>query len=228
MSRSIEMQEELRLLLDEQSQSSQQQTFLGINQTELGKQEQRMRRIRELFADFLALLHDNTLSSDTHSHDCPHCSAARSSLSGETMDEKLGVTLAGTVEKIIQRPGEVEKAQISVEGADPRYDEIRIENSIQSPNGNEVRLKAGAEVEVTVEAVEAKENAVTKSCSLPDFVAVNPMSLECPRCKAEGGLSCETNDSDPEPVHLERIAAALKIDVAEKKVRALNSTLSGI
>jgi hypothetical protein len=63
--------------------------------------------------------------------------------------------------------------------------------------------------------------------SQPDFVAVNPMSLECPRCKAETGHSCETNDSDPEPVHLERIAAALKIDVAEKKARALNSALSG-
>jgi hypothetical protein len=56
--------------------------------------------------------------------------------------------------------------------------------------------------------------------SLPEFVAVNPMTLECPRCKAEQGHSCETNGSDPEPVHLERIAAALKIDVAAKKARA--------
>ena len=55
--------------------------------------------------------------------------------------------------------------------------------------------------------------------SLPEFVAVNPMTLDCPRCKAEQGHTCETNASDPEPVHLERIAAALKIDVAAKKAR---------
>ena len=56
--------------------------------------------------------------------------------------------------------------------------------------------------------------------SLPEFVAVNPMTLECPLCKAEQGHTCETNRGDPEPVHLERIAAALKIDAAAKKARA--------
>jgi hypothetical protein len=74
-----------------------------------------------------------------HSHECGHCSAAKS-FSGEAMVEKSSVRLPGTVEKIIQRPGEVEKAEISVEGADP------------SPNGEHVRLKEGAEVEVTVQA----------------------------------------------------------------------------
>ena len=56
--------------------------------------------------------------------------------------------------------------------------------------------------------------------SLPEFVAVNPMTLECPRCKAEQGHMCETNGSALEPVHLERIAAALKIDAAAKRARA--------
>jgi hypothetical protein len=55
--------------------------------------------------------------------------------------------------------------------------------------------------------------------SLPEFVAVNPIALECPRCKAEAGHACQTIDSDSEPVHLERIAAALTIDVANKKER---------
>ena len=164
MSRSLELQEELRQLLHEQSESSQQQTFLGINQRDLDRQEQRMRRIRELFADFIAVLHDNSLSSDMlHSQDCPHCLAAkRSSHSGGAMDEKASVTLPGTVDKIIPplKRGQVEKAQISVEGAEPLYQEIRIENSLQSPNGDKVRLKVGAEVEVTVEAA---DNAVTKS-----------------------------------------------------------------
>ena len=63
-------------------------------------------------------------------------------------------TLNGTVEKIIKpsHPEEAEKAQITVEGADHLYRELRIENALQDGDGNEVALKAGAEVEVKVEA----------------------------------------------------------------------------
>lgn len=48
-------------------------------------------------------------------------------------------------------PSEPEKAQIAIEGTDDLYWEIRIENSLTDENGEEVRLKKGAEVEVTVE-----------------------------------------------------------------------------
>ena len=70
------------------------------------------------------------------------------------MTEKPSVTLPGTVEKIIQplHPDQREKAQIAIQGADDMYREIRIENSLKAENGNEVRLKKGAEVDVTVEA----------------------------------------------------------------------------
>jgi hypothetical protein len=70
------------------------------------------------------------------------------------MTEKLTTTLAGTVEKIIKSPfvGEPEKAQIAVEGADHLYKEIRIDNLLTTENGDEVRLKPGAKVEVTVHA----------------------------------------------------------------------------
>jgi hypothetical protein len=70
------------------------------------------------------------------------------------MTEKPSVTLPGTVEKIIKpsEPNEPEKAQISIEGADDLYREIRIENSLTAENGDEVRLKKGAEVNVTVNA----------------------------------------------------------------------------
>ncbi len=70
------------------------------------------------------------------------------------MTEKPSVTLPGTVEKIIKpvHPSEPEKAQISVEGADELYQEIRIENSLTDENGDTVRLKKGAQVDVTVEA----------------------------------------------------------------------------
>ncbi|MGA9510402.1 MAG: hypothetical protein WBV55_17415 [Candidatus Sulfotelmatobacter sp.] len=70
------------------------------------------------------------------------------------MAEKPSVKLPGTVDKIIKpsEPGEPEKAQISIEGADDLYREIRIENSVTAKNGDEVGLKQGAEVDVTVEA----------------------------------------------------------------------------
>ncbi len=70
------------------------------------------------------------------------------------MTENPSVTLPGTVEKIIKpaEPSEAEKAQIAIEGADELYREIRVENSLTDENGNEVRLKKGASVEVTVEA----------------------------------------------------------------------------
>ena len=70
------------------------------------------------------------------------------------MAEKHSVTLPGTVEKVINSatPNEPEKAQIAVEGADDLYREIRIENTLTDENGKKVRLKKGAEVDVTVEA----------------------------------------------------------------------------
>lgn len=78
------------------------------------------------------------------------------------MKEKPNVTLPGRVEKIIKSPdpSEPEKAEISVERADTLYREIRIENSLTDENGDEVRLKKGAEVEVTVEA--EKEATIPK------------------------------------------------------------------
>jgi hypothetical protein len=70
------------------------------------------------------------------------------------MTEKPSTTLPATVEKIIGpvAPGESEKAQITIEGADHLYREIRIENTLVDENGKKVRLKPGADVEVTVEA----------------------------------------------------------------------------
>ena len=69
-------------------------------------------------------------------------------------DEKATVTLPGTVEKIIPpiSPNQPEKAQIAVEGAEDLYKEIRVENTLQDESGNEVALKKGAKVDVTIEA----------------------------------------------------------------------------
>jgi hypothetical protein len=70
------------------------------------------------------------------------------------MSEKPSTTLPGTVERIIKplSAGDPEKAQIAIEGADDLYREIRIENTLTDENGDKVRLKPGADVEVTVEA----------------------------------------------------------------------------
>jgi hypothetical protein len=70
------------------------------------------------------------------------------------MHEKPSTTLAATVQKIIRspHPSIPEKAQIAVEGADHLYRELRIKNTLIDENGDKVRLKPGAEVEVTIEA----------------------------------------------------------------------------
>jgi hypothetical protein len=69
-------------------------------------------------------------------------------------DEKPSTTLPGIVEKVIKPrdPRDPEKAQIAVEGADHLDGEIRIENTLNHANGQEVALKPGAPVEVTVAA----------------------------------------------------------------------------
>lgn len=79
--------------------------------------------------------------------------------------EKPSVTLPGTVGKIIQSldPSMPEKAEISVEGADELYQEIRIENTLTDEHGDEVRLEKGAHVEVTVEA--APEATTSKAAT---------------------------------------------------------------
>jgi hypothetical protein len=77
---------------------------------------------------------------------------------------KPTVTLPGTVEKIIPPSpyaDEPEKAEIAIEGADPLYKEIRIENTLRDEEGQEVGLTPGAEIEVKIEA-EAHQTAPKK------------------------------------------------------------------
>jgi hypothetical protein len=70
------------------------------------------------------------------------------------MTEKPSTILPGTVQRVIKPPDprDPEKAEIAVQGADELYREIRIENTLTDDQGNEVRLKEGAHVDVTVEA----------------------------------------------------------------------------
>jgi hypothetical protein len=72
--------------------------------------------------------------------------------------EQPSTTMPGTVDKIIPSPGpsRPEKAQIAIGGADHRYRDLRIENTLIGEHGDDVRLKKGAHVEVTV-TTEAKK-----------------------------------------------------------------------
>jgi hypothetical protein len=69
-------------------------------------------------------------------------------------DEKPSTTLPGIVEKVIKPrdPRDPEKAQVVAQGADHLYGEIRIDNPLNDANGQEIALKPGAPVEVTVAA----------------------------------------------------------------------------
>ncbi len=85
---------------------------------------------------------------------------------------KASATLPGKVEKVIHphpSSGEPEKAQITVEGADHLYREIRVPNTLTDANGHTVKLKEGAEVEVTIEA----DPMVTKAVSQRDETATS-------------------------------------------------------
>ena len=72
-----------------------------------------------------------------------------------TDEHKASTTLPGKVERVIKshpQSGEPEKAQIAVEGADHLYREIRVPNLLVDGDGKKVKLKPGAEVDVTIEA----------------------------------------------------------------------------
>ena len=62
-----------------------------------------------------------------------------------------------------------EKAEITVEGADDLYREIRIDNCLEDEKGRDVKLKEGAEVEVTVEA-DAEDTVPKQSNEIPEAI----------------------------------------------------------
>ena len=63
------------------------------------------------------------------------------------------IVIPGTIDNVILSPTPrvPEKAQISIEG-DPGYQDLHIENSLTDEHGDQVKLKKGVSVEVTVAA----------------------------------------------------------------------------
>ncbi len=76
------------------------------------------------------------------------------------MSEPASVSMGGVVQKIISSPSSnvADTAEISVDGAEDLYKEIRIENTLQDSKGNEVELKAGDNVTVTVKTEPQHQN----------------------------------------------------------------------
>jgi hypothetical protein len=68
--------------------------------------------------------------------------------------EQPSTTMTGTVDKIIpsRRPSQPGKAQIAVDRTDHRHRDLRIENTLTDEHGDDVKLKKGAHVQVTVTA----------------------------------------------------------------------------
>jgi hypothetical protein len=79
---------------------------------------------------------------------------AELNLDAERIRGQARTTVSGTVNRIIPflRPNQPERAHIAVDGADDRYRDLRIENVLIDGNGDEVRLKKGAHVGLTVTA----------------------------------------------------------------------------
>jgi hypothetical protein len=79
---------------------------------------------------------------------------AELSLDSARIVEQPSAVIPGIVDRLIpsSRPSQPEKAQIAVGGADLGYRDLRIENSLIDEHGEEVSLKKGAHVEITITA----------------------------------------------------------------------------
>jgi hypothetical protein len=68
--------------------------------------------------------------------------------------ERPSASMPGTVDRIIpsSRRNGAEKAQIGLHGVDRPYRDLRIENTFTDEHGDDVKLKKGAHVEVTITA----------------------------------------------------------------------------
>src|SRR5580704_11901293 len=68
--------------------------------------------------------------------------------------EQPSTSMPGTVKKIIlaRPPSQPEKAQIAVHGADHRHRDLRIKNTLTDEHGDDVKLKKGGHVDITVTA----------------------------------------------------------------------------
>jgi len=104
-----QLKQELNRLMEEHLESRKRETFVPADIQQHAADVKRLKAIREASADFLAAM--TLLYKKTEE---------------ESMSEKPCVTLPGKVEKVIEPiADEPEKAQITIEGADPLYSVLR-------------------------------------------------------------------------------------------------------
>jgi hypothetical protein len=72
--------------------------------------------------------------------------------------EKPSTTFPGVVDRIVRSPRAnlPEKAHVAINGPDRGYSDLRFDNTLTDENGDGVKLKKGAHVDVTVTANDAK------------------------------------------------------------------------
>jgi hypothetical protein len=70
------------------------------------------------------------------------------------MPDIAKITMPGPVQNVLESvdPSKPEKAEILVHEAEPLYGEIRVPNTLHDDQGNKLKLKKGADVEVHIEA----------------------------------------------------------------------------
>jgi hypothetical protein len=88
---------------------------------------------------------------------------AERNLDTTRVPEQPSASMSGRVDKIIpeQNPSQPERVDISIEQGHQPSQFLRVENSLTDENGDEVRLKKGAHVDITVtdETKAAKRNS---------------------------------------------------------------------
>ena len=130
-----ELKQEIDALSELQEAALKRATYVGMTPDEAKVLGERRKKITSL-VNQLAML--------------------KVSESGKSTDneEKPSTTLPGVVQKVIPspHPSVPEKAEIEVKGADDLYREIRVDNALTDKDGEKVRLKQGAEVDLTIEA----------------------------------------------------------------------------
>jgi co-chaperonin GroES (HSP10) len=79
---------------------------------------------------------------------------AELNLNTARIPEQPTTSMSGIVDKIIPSQGQKkpEKAKIVVDHADPRHRDLQIENALSDKHGDDVKLKKGAHVELTIKA----------------------------------------------------------------------------
>jgi uncharacterized protein YfaS (alpha-2-macroglobulin family) len=126
-------------------------------------EKQRMSKLAELNIEACESTEDNGEDASNLVNELAKPRMARSArITERDMDasriaEDPSTTMPGTVDKIIPpRLSEPEKAQISIQGPENKYRSLRIENTLHDEDGEDVRLKKGAHVDVTIASKEPR------------------------------------------------------------------------